>query len=445
MSVGLLERIPLMTKGWWYGATSPLEKRLAQGAFWSLAGALIARGLSLLAFIFVARVLGKEGFGELGIIQSTVGMFGVFAGFGMGLTASKYVAELRFKDPVRAGRIIALSNRICWITSSAIAVMVVILAPWLASRFLAAPHLSVLVQISSILLLFSGVAGAQTGALSGLEAFRKIAQVNLLAGLLSFPLIVGGVLCWGLAGALWGLILSQMVSCLLNHWALRAEAGIGRIPLQSRGCLAEWRVLWQFAFPAVLSGVLVGPVNWICSALLVNQANGYAEMGVFNATIQWRNIILFVPSTFGSVALPLLSGLQESSQLHHYNRVLLVNAALSFISALAIALPVSLLAAWIMAGYGKAFVPGAPVLVLVCLATVIMAVLNVVGQSIASDGKMWFGFALNLIWAAALLASFKYLTPKGAMGLATANVYAYGLHLLTVLAYIIMRQRTRAR
>jgi hypothetical protein len=124
---------------------------------------------------------------------------------------------------------------------------------------------------------------------------------------------------------------------------------------------------------------------------------------------------------------------------------LLVNAALSFISALAIALPVSLLAAWIMAGYGKAFVPGAPVLVLVCLATVIMAVLNVVGQSIASDGKMWFGFALNLIWAAALLASFKYLTPKGAMGLATANVYAYGLHLLTVLAYIIMRQRTRAR
>jgi hypothetical protein len=60
---------------------SPLGYRLARGAFWSLAGTFISRGLSLIASIIVARMLGKVGFGELGIIQSTMGMFGVFAGF----------------------------------------------------------------------------------------------------------------------------------------------------------------------------------------------------------------------------------------------------------------------------------------------------------------------------------------------------------------------------
>ena len=72
---------------------SKIGYRLAMGAFWSMAGAVISRGLMLAAWVLVARMLGKTGYGELGMIQSTVGMFGVFAGFGFGLTATKHVAE----------------------------------------------------------------------------------------------------------------------------------------------------------------------------------------------------------------------------------------------------------------------------------------------------------------------------------------------------------------
>ena len=89
---------------------SPLGYRFAKGVFWSLSGAMIFRGLALFSSIIAARILGKVGFGELSIIQSTVGMFGVFAGFGLGMTATKYVAEYRIKDPAKAGRIVAISN-----------------------------------------------------------------------------------------------------------------------------------------------------------------------------------------------------------------------------------------------------------------------------------------------------------------------------------------------
>src|SRR6266550_2889202 len=54
--------------------TSPTASRLLRGAFWSLSGALISRVLGLISSFVVARILGKSGFGELGIIQSTVGM-----------------------------------------------------------------------------------------------------------------------------------------------------------------------------------------------------------------------------------------------------------------------------------------------------------------------------------------------------------------------------------
>ena len=48
--------------------------------FWTFAGTVISRGLMFVATVAVARILGKTAYGELGMIQSTVGMFSVFAG-----------------------------------------------------------------------------------------------------------------------------------------------------------------------------------------------------------------------------------------------------------------------------------------------------------------------------------------------------------------------------
>src|SRR6202034_32333 len=91
---------------WFRVRSSPLGHRLAHGTFWSLVGAVLSRLLGLFASIFVARMIGKVGLGELGIVQSTVGMFSTLAGLGLGLTATKHVAEHRIVNPVLAGETI---------------------------------------------------------------------------------------------------------------------------------------------------------------------------------------------------------------------------------------------------------------------------------------------------------------------------------------------------
>src|SRR5580704_10296000 len=85
---------------------SPVGARLARGTFWSLIAGCVSRFLALLASIIIARLLGKETFGQLGILQSTLEMFGSVTAFGMGLTSTKYIAECRKSDPAKAGRII---------------------------------------------------------------------------------------------------------------------------------------------------------------------------------------------------------------------------------------------------------------------------------------------------------------------------------------------------
>ena len=111
-----------------------LRGRLAFGAVWCLIGTALSQGSIILASVISARLLDTVGFGELGIINSTIGMFGVFAGFGLGMTATKYVAELRATDPARAGRIIALSSVVAFATGSAMTLALAIFAPVIAAR-----------------------------------------------------------------------------------------------------------------------------------------------------------------------------------------------------------------------------------------------------------------------------------------------------------------------
>jgi len=143
---------------------SPLGYRLAKGAFWSLVGTVLSRSLSVVSSILVARMLGKVGMGELGIVQSTVGILSAFAGLGMGLTATKFVAEYRTKDPQRAGAMLGLSAWATWVSGAVMMLAMLALAPWFAQHTLAAPHLTGLIRVGSVLLLLGSVNGAQTGA-----------------------------------------------------------------------------------------------------------------------------------------------------------------------------------------------------------------------------------------------------------------------------------------
>ena len=63
--------------------------------------------LTALLLAYWLRTLGRDTFGAFGLIQGAVGMFGVFAGMGLGITATKYI-ECRISDPAKASRVLSL-------------------------------------------------------------------------------------------------------------------------------------------------------------------------------------------------------------------------------------------------------------------------------------------------------------------------------------------------
>jgi O-antigen/teichoic acid export membrane protein len=400
--------------------------RLAKGVFWSMAGTVLSRGMMFAASVLVARILGKTIYGELGIIHSTINMFGVFAGFELGLTATKHVAEFRDNDPERAGRIISLSWLVAVVTGSLMALVLFIFAPWLAGNTLNAPHLTVSLRISAFILFINALNSAQTGALSGLEAFKAIAHVNLVVGFLSFPLVLGGAYVGGLNGVVWGLLISFGLNWLLNHLALRKEANRHNINLTFGCCTSEFPVLWKFSLPAVLSGSMVGPVRWACSAMLVNQPGGYSEMGIFTAAIIFQSLILFVCGMLNQPLLSMLSNAGPSAN----NSLGTANILSSWILGVAFAIPMLCFPEIAQVLFGKEYDTQvfAVTFSLVAFCTAVITFKTGLARVLAINSLLWWGLLSNAIWAIILISCTLFLVRWKSPGLAASFVIAYVLN-----------------
>lgn len=410
---------------------SPIGLRLASGVFWSMAGAVISRGLMLCATILVARMLGKTVYGELGMIQSTVGMFGVFAGFGLGLTATKHVAEFRQSDPERAGRIIGISGLVAMGTGGLMALGLFMFAPWLAEHTINAPHLAGILRIGALILFINALNGAQTGALAGFEAFKTIAHVNLFVGLISFPILVCGAYFGGLAGAVWALAINLCFNWLLNHIALRKEARRHRVPFSFRDCSLELPVLWSFALPATLSGFMVGPANWACRALLTNQPNGYDEMGILTAALVFQGLLMFVS---GMLSAPLLSMISNAGT-NISEKLGTINILSTWILGVIVAIPLLCFPEIAQLAFGSDYATHSfrVTFSLVVFCTSIMMFKEGLARVLAANSLLWWGFFSNTFWAAILIVSTIFLVHWGAPGLAASLTIAYILNTVVLL------------
>ncbi len=377
----------------------------------------------LLATIVVARMLGKAVYGEFGMIRSTIDMFVVFAGFGLGLTATKHVAEFRRSDPERAGRIIALSWLVAAATGGVMALTLYGLAPWLAGHTINAPHLTGVLRVGALCLFVNALNGAQTGVLAGFEAFRTIACVNLLVGLISFPILVGGAYHSGLTGATWAMAATLAIHWLLNHLALRKEARRWQVPLSFTHCIRELSVLWKFSLPAVLAGMMIGPVRWTCNALLANQPHGYSELGIFSAALVFQQLALSGGEMLNTPLLSILSNVGTRSS----EKLQVTNILSSWILGVAVAIPLLCFPEIPQRLFGADFgTRGFTVtFALVVFCTTVMAFKAGLARVLAANGLLWWGFLSNVSWAAVLVGSAVFSVRWGAPGLAVAFVAAY--------------------
>jgi O-antigen/teichoic acid export membrane protein len=423
-------------------ASSSIARRLARGSLWSLFGSAAARILVLVAMILVARVLGQVSFGELGLIQSTLGMAGLMAGMGLGETATRFVAKYATSDPLRAGRVIALVMSISVGTVVLTAVVVISLSGLIAGAMLNAPHLQSALEWGSLLMAATAFRGIQGGVFAGLEKFDALAKLNILDGLVSLITMVLLAQIMGVQGAVLGLALGTIMVWLVGRILLMKELSTRGIAVRYRGCGADWRILTGYSLPSLLASLVATPVLWFAMTLVARSGQGFAGLGLYNAAYQWHGPMVFIPMILLSVSIPVLVQEWEAGREERFRAVTLWMCGLMLALSLPPAVVAALLSPWIMSLYGPEFREGWTVLILLLAAAPLHALAKIASGALLGMNRAWWVLGVNLGWGATLLAVTAWLVPtRGVLGLAIAFLAAYAILGTLSLASVLVGSR----
>ena len=405
-----------------------IARHFAIGAFWALVGAVVSRGLTLASSVVAGRLLGTTGFGEIGMIQSTQGLFGIVAGAGLGLAATKFVAEFRSTDPARTGRCATLATTIASVSGTVMALVLLALSGVMASSVLRAPHLTVELQVATGLVLFGTINGVQTGALVGLGDFRTLAVLSGIRGVCLCGLLIVGITLGGVLGGVIGLVLTEAIAVLANHVALRRVLPATVTWRAGRAVWSELALMCRFSGLSLLGSICTMSAMWFANLMLVAQPDGYASLGIFNAAERWRQLLLFLPASFSPVILTSLSNLHGRNDPDAYRRLFGLNLAVSVGVVVIPSIGIVLWAPSAMGLFGDEYRAGGMTLVILAASSVVVVLNNLLGQVLVSRGAMMGRLVLDVLLAAVLaLASWQLIPLYREQGMALGSLIGFAV------------------
>ena len=293
--------------------TSSISRRMGNGLMWSFSGTAIAKLLTLIVGIVCAHILQKEAYGEFSMVRSTINMFIVLGSAGLGVTSTKYIAEYKERKSQKIPAVYAVTQVFGFIMALISALLILLCAPFIADNILHHPDIVLSVRVGAVLLFFSIINGVQNGALIGFEDFKSVAVNTLLGSLLESALTILGAYYFGVNGAILGFGIGFILIFITNHLAINKLFALFHLHKLSVKKLRshDFSILYTYSLPAALSSLLITPSFWLIRSILV-RSDGFRELAVFEVADQWKIIILFIPTAFSQIVLPILSSLQKS-------------------------------------------------------------------------------------------------------------------------------------
>ncbi len=408
------------------------SNRLAKDSFWAVFGNGLGYGLLLLAGIVIARLLGRDVYGEYGLVKTTMIYIAGFATLGLGISSTKYIANALHADWTHVRSLARAAVSITLAFSAMLATALAIASAPLAA-YLNEPGLTGAFRTLSVIIVFKALNTTQNGVLAGFGDFREIAKNSVISGALMLAACVPLTFFFGLTGAFISLATSQGCNALLNYLSIKKR--VTTLADQEHSS-HKWELI-AFSFPIALQEFNYTICNW-GGIMLLTKLSSVGQVGIYSATMQWNGIITFIPGLLSNVILSHLSGTAGDEKAHtHTLRTMLG------VNFLATAIPLAaiyLLAGWIATFYGDTFTEMKGVMQVMTTATVFTACASVLYSELLSRGHNWLLLSVRIVQDIVILGTAGLLLWQGedTNGMSGAMDYAVGYVTGSVAYFIIL-------
>lgn len=400
--------------------------RYGRGVAWSLVGTAAGRGITLLATIVLARMLGPASYGRWGVIQSTIGAAAALAGFGATLTATKQVAQHRNTTPEAAAGRAVLALVVAGAGGLLGATILILGADPFANLMFPGASLGPLIRLGAGALAFGILGGAQVGVLIGLEAFPSACVVTLVRGVAMAFGVIAGALMFGVAGAVAAGCVGELAGATAGYVVTRRACRRSGLHLYLRLAWRERSTLWRFSLPAFVAAASVAPAMWLAQVALMHRPGGVVQAGYFAFGYRWYLFVMFFSSTIAPVGLTVLSNLRSTATPATHAHFLRVAIGINLAVVAPLALGVVLLAPLLCRFAGPGYAAATPTVVVLAVTCVFGALNNALSQAALSLDRIRAWVISDIALAVTLGALAVCLAPGlGSLGVALAYLAGY--------------------
>lgn len=402
--------------------------KIIKGGIWGLVGGVLAKICMAVSYIFMASKLGPIIFGQFSALQTNIMLLGSFAGFGLGATVVKLVSET--EDEIVKISIVKKILLTAFQASLIVSFCTIVSSKYLSILFFDTDSLYRLFIYSLPLACLSAMFGLISSIYIAFEKYKTNAMSIGIQGV-SVLILSTSVMGQSSESAITILTVAFVgPTAYFFYWFKKSSRKLKLIKIESRALL-------EICVPLTFSSMLIVPVHWLVSIILVRES-GIVELGFFNAATQWKNLVIFLPMTVSPIMLSLLNKKTAGLNL---SRKLLLNTTLVTGFSLGIFLIIFVAGDLIEGAYGNEYSGISSLIILYSLVTVLIAMNNTLGHYFISVNKLRLGFLLNLIWAICYILFSLELSSNGARGVVISLLISYLIHTFLQLAVILIQEK----
>jgi len=254
----------------------------ARGTLILFAGNLLYTGITAVTAIFLARLLGPDGYGIYTLAFVVPSILLLFVGLGVNISVTRYVAFYVASGEVeRAKSITRSATSFLLLFGLLLSAVNFFGASYFVDILLHRPELVQYVRLASLFIIGSTISQSATSVFLGWSSMMELSLFTVLQAGLKLVLTVGLIVAgFGVLGAVVGHVLSYIVEGAFATLFLYI-AHMRPWSRESNTFLADTRLMLSYGFPPyagnVVSGLATQYVTIILAAIATNAVIGYYQ------------------------------------------------------------------------------------------------------------------------------------------------------------------------
>ncbi|UCG70959.1 MAG: flippase [Thermoplasmata archaeon] len=289
---------------------------MLKGSTWVFISRLVDGIVALLFSILLARMLGVDHYGFIGVTMGVVGLIGIFTHLGIPHATTKYVSEsLAKKDKAQLKGFIYASLLLELIVGALLALVLFFSSDLLAEEVFHKPELGLFLRIASPIIFLGAISNTFMSTLVGYHNMRGFALINISNFLVRLVLAVLLVLLgFGVAGALLGFVFGWLVGSVLSvfYYLFIIRPHLKKI--RPADVSSQSKKMLGFGIPMALSIGSIMIYEWVDKLVLAAYSPDIKYVSLYSIAFGMVALPLVISRSINTSFFPIVSALDAKKE-----------------------------------------------------------------------------------------------------------------------------------